>query len=319
MSLISVIVPVYKVENYLTQCVRSLTAQTHRDLEIILVDDGSPDGSGALCDRLAEEDERIKVIHRPNGGLSAARNSGLDAAAGEYAAFIDSDDWVEPDMLETLLTLTEKTGADVALCGWRNEYEDGTPSDEKLPGDRLYSRKAVLERLCEPDAACFVIACNRLCRRSIFTDLRFPEGKLHEDEFTAHEIYGRAGSVVTANKAFYHYRRRGGSITTVFSGPGHLDGAEGTYRRYLYLRKDYPELLPKAFRAFLSAYTVAVRDFEPKDERGLARLREIQAMAKELLAAEGGRGVSPKERLIIRQPLLWKKLYAWKGRLNGRA
>ena len=122
-SLISVIVPIYKVEKYLRKCVESILSQTHTNLEIILVDDGSPDNCGAICDEYAKQDARIKVIHKPNGGLSDARNAGLDIMTGEYVAFVDSDDWIGPRMYETLLQMLKLFQADIAIGGVADELE----------------------------------------------------------------------------------------------------------------------------------------------------------------------------------------------------
>ena len=146
---ISFIVPVYKTRPYLKTCVDSLLAQTESDLEIILVDDGSPDGAGALCDELAASDERVRVIHQQNAGLSAARNRGLDVADGEWIAFIDSDDWCEKDLAGSMIAAAEHDGADIAVCGWVSEYEkDGViaASEERLPEAGVYTSKDVLSR-----------------------------------------------------------------------------------------------------------------------------------------------------------------------------
>lgn len=145
--LISVIVPIYRVERYLSKCVESILNQTYRHLEIILVDDGSPDGSGAICDEFAEKDSRIRVIHKENGGLSDARNAGIQVAGGEYLAFVDGDDWIEPDMYEAMLGLTEKYGAKL-VCAGRYDENDSTGEmviglcpqrEEALPGTEVFA------------------------------------------------------------------------------------------------------------------------------------------------------------------------------------
>lgn len=124
MAVISVIVPVYKVEKFLDRCINSIIQQTFTNLEIILVDDGSPDRSGEICDEWKMKDKRIRVIHKENGGLSDARNKGLDVATGDYVAFIDSDDWIDPDMFQLLYDATQKYQADIAECSWRCIYSD---------------------------------------------------------------------------------------------------------------------------------------------------------------------------------------------------
>lgn len=136
--LISVIVPVYKVEQYLEKCVNSITAQTYSNLEIILVDDGSPDKCGDICDSLAEKDKRIKVIHKMNGGLSSARNAGIDIATGQYIGFVDSDDFIEPEMYEKLLKLIKQEGTKLAVCAVNYVYEDGKKNEETIARSKLY-------------------------------------------------------------------------------------------------------------------------------------------------------------------------------------
>ena len=179
--MISIIVPVYQVEPYLNRCVRSLLEQTYTDLEIILVDDGSPDGCPALCDAWAGKDARVRVIHKPNGGLSDARNAGLTAASGEEIAFVDSDDWVDPDMLERLHNQMEETGADLAACGVTWEYPGGHSEVPHPLEDRLYTgRKAIMRAYIQ---TCMVrtTVWNKLYRRAV-VDLSL----IHISEPTRH-------------------------------------------------------------------------------------------------------------------------------------
>ncbi len=321
MSRISIIVPVYKVEAYLDACAESLVGQTYRDLEIILVDDGSPDNCGRMCDGWAEKDSRIRVIHQENGGLSAARNSGIRAASGDYISLIDSDDWIDFDMMETMLGVLEKTGADIALCGWVNEYEnEDREADEVLPGDRVLTRQEALARLAGEEAVPYIVAWNRLCRRSIYDGIEFPVGKIHEDEYTTHEILGAAKSVVTVNSAFYHYRHRAKSImTTENAEESHLKTAEFSALRFDWFgANDAAVLQPACFKTFLSAYTMAVRDLDPANEafkdRILAMSRKGQEMRKQLKDLK----LSGKDELILKAPFMWRKLYALKGKLTGR-
>ena len=150
MAMISVIVPVYKVEPYLDRCVKSVVDQTFSDLEIILVDDGSPDNCPAMCDAWAARDSRVRVIHKPNGGLSDARNTGMAAATGEYISFVDSDDWIAAEMLERLIQALERDQSDIAACAVEMVWEDGTPSElltvqTNCILDRHEAQKALLE------------------------------------------------------------------------------------------------------------------------------------------------------------------------------
>ena len=241
MKKISVIVPVYKVEAYLERCVQSLCRQTYPNLQIILVDDGSPDNSGALCDALAACDNRIQVIHKQNGGLSDARNVGIAHADGDYIAFIDSDDWIDPTMLETLLSLCEQHDAQIAECSYRSIYHDFVQAETNCSG-------AVMEftpvqaigsnldwKYCKP------VAWNKLYRKDIIGEIRYPVGKLHEDEFTTHLFYLAAKKIVYIDIALVNYERRNaGSITASFR-PKNLEACEAFLEK-VHLIWSRPEL-----------------------------------------------------------------------------
>ena len=227
--LLSIIVPVYKVENYLPKCIDSILAQTFTDFELILVDDGSPDDCPALCDAAAEKDARVRVIHQKNGGLSAARNAGLDAARGAWIGFVDSDDYIAPEMYETLYKAVQSTGADLALCDYAEVDEAGTPcppmhvslSEGELTGQELLKRASGLM---------VQLAWNKLYCRAIFTQLRYPEGKLNEDLFLIPEVCLQIQKAVVVPKALYYYVQRGGSIMSGNKTLRHFDAAEAAQR-----------------------------------------------------------------------------------------
>ena len=191
---LSVIVPVYKAEDYLARCVESLLAQRVADFELILVDDGSPDASGKLCDACAEaHPDKVRVLHLENGGQGRARNHGLEIAKGEYIGFVDSDDWVEPDMYAKLRACAERESADLVVCGIRAIRDDGTA--ESLP----------VWREGEPMAAAGS-ACNKLFRRSLIGDIRFPEGLWYEDFAFSAKLLLRAKKAVYLPEDLYDYR-----------------------------------------------------------------------------------------------------------------
>lgn len=237
MELISVIVPVYKVEDCLDKCVRSIAEQTYSNLEIILVDDGSPDRCGAMCDAWAEKDSRIRVVHKENGGLSDARNAGLQVATGSLISFIDSDDWIEPDFLEALLTAMEQQDAQIAECAVDLVDEDGNllrlreaaqvPVVEKHEG---------LHRLIQEDGI-FQTVWNKLYRRHVLEGILFEKGKCHEDDFWTYQIFDRMDRLAVVNRPMYHYLQRSGSIMGVGYSLKRLDGLEARYRRMEYLSK----------------------------------------------------------------------------------
>ncbi|NFG60722.1 glycosyltransferase [Clostridium sp. CMCC3677] len=214
MKLVSVIVPIYKVEKYLIRCVESIQKQTYKNLEIILVDDGSPDSCGKMCDELAEKDKRIKVIHKVNGGLSDARNVGIEVAKGEYLVFVDSDDWLDLDMIELLYNLCEQRDAEIAECSYRNLYMDGIIEEtrctaEIIEADSLLALEGMLDwKYFKP------VAWNKLYKKSVFKDVRYPKGKIHEDEFTTYKYIYNANKIVYVDVSKYNYdRRRVDSIT----------------------------------------------------------------------------------------------------------
>lgn len=222
--LISVIVPIYKVEKYLARCVDSILCQTYQNLEVILVDDGSPDGCGAICDAYAQKDSRVRVIHKPNGGLSSARNAGIDAAAGEYLAFIDSDDWIDADMMELLYNTMLHHNAQIAECSFRhilqNRVEEETPCTAScIVGTNLDALEGCLDwKHFKP------VACNKLYSRKIIQDIRYPVGRLHEDEFTTYKFFYNADKVVYIDVSKYNYdHTREDSITNKKFNEDHLD------------------------------------------------------------------------------------------------
>ena len=209
---ISVIIPVYKVENELKRCVDSVLNQTYKNLEILLIDDGSPDNCPKMCDEYAEIDSRIRVIHKENGGLSDARNAGLEVAQGEYIAFIDSDDWVEDDYIEILYTNAIKEKADISIIGFTMVWDGGkirrfSRDEEYYVFDR---EQAIRELLIQSKFFCMV--CQKLYKAYIFQNIRFPVGKLYEDVAISMPTFLKAKKVVVSGKTKYNYYQRKTSI-----------------------------------------------------------------------------------------------------------
>ena len=208
---ISIIVPVYKTERFLGACIASIQAQTFADFELILVDDGSPDNCPALCDAAAEKDARIRVVHQKNRGLSGARNAGLDAARGEWLAFVDSDDTVTPDFCEKLYAAVQDTGAQMAVCNYRQVDEALQPIEEQY----LHVRREIItpaQALERSTLLPYMVVWNKLYHRSIFDDLRFAEGKLNEDTMLISYAYEKAEKIANIPDALYLYRKVAGSI-----------------------------------------------------------------------------------------------------------
>ena len=245
MDLISVIVPIYKVEAYLDRCVESIVSQTYKNLQIILVDDGSPDRCGAMCDAWAEKDSRITVIHKENGGLSDARNAGLAVATGEYISFIDSDDYIAPDFLQSLLTAMEDTGAEIAACGVAYVDEDDNVLRQRpvAPGAAI-PKTETLRRLVLEDGV-YQTVWNMLYRRHVIDGILFEKGKCNEDDFWTYQIFDRITALALVDQPLYYYLQRTGSIMGAGYSPKRLDGLEARHLRMTFLQK-YPELAPLA-------------------------------------------------------------------------
>ena len=228
--LISVIVPVYRVEDYLDECVGSIVAQTYRNLEIILIDDGSPDGCPELCERWAADDARIRVVHKPNGGLSSARNAGLDIATGDYIAFVDSDDRIDPGMIETMHGWIDgHDGVDVAMCGTVKVFDDGREQhiDGHLPA-RTFARAEALRSFLYHRARMASAVWNKLFDAGFFRGsdaIRFPEGLNSEDYFVLSRVYDTMRGLYFDPTPLYRYRIRGNSITTAAVNRHSLDKA----------------------------------------------------------------------------------------------
>ena len=213
MTRISVIVPVFNVRDYLETCVKSIQAQTVADWELILVDDGSADGSGELCDRLAEADGRIRVLHRTNAGVGAARNAGLDAAKGEYILFLDGDDSYEPVAMERLLSLIEDTGADAAAAGalWVNEK--GEITKHIAPQNGVYASTEDILRAFFLHSAGLDSCWGKLFRTSVLKDIRFSAYTRAEDALFCARALTRCGVYSVSKETLYRYLRRSDSVT----------------------------------------------------------------------------------------------------------
>lgn len=247
-TMLSVIVPVYNVEAYLPRCVDSILAQTYSNLEVILVDDGAKDASGAICDAYAAKDPRVKVIHKENGGLSSARNAGLDIALGEYIAFVDSDDWIEPDAYRHLLEVMEKY--DVRLvCGGRYDVDGGTgektvglcpAKEEPISGEELAGRIFLWD-------GCDSSACDKLYHRSVLENFRYPEGKVCEDVPVTYKIVLAAEKAAMSDRPFYNYYHRPGSISMAFSiTEKTFHFSQHTEAIYPYIRENHPAIANQA-------------------------------------------------------------------------
>ena len=238
---ISVIVPVYNVEQYLERCVDSIINQTYTNLEIILVNDGSTDNSGKLCDELAKKDERIRVIHKENGGLSDARNRGIDESESDLVGFIDSDDYIDSDMYEVLLKNLNDTDADLSMCALYDVYNN-TPEAQVTNKEtwKLSSEQAI--KMVMEAKILSVTAVNKLYRKSLFTDLKFEVGKIAEDAFIMIKLLDKCEKIVATNEKKYYYVHRENSITTQKFSKKFLNVIEAYEQNSNIILEKYPKL-----------------------------------------------------------------------------
>lgn len=221
-NLISIIVPVYNVEEYVERCIDSIITQTYTNIEIIIVDDGSIDSSSQIVDEIAHKDQRIIVVHQKNGGLSAARNTGIDIAKGRFIIFVDSDDFISNSMVEVLYNNIIEYNADLSVCDYYI-CENGVIPNDKTNNDVTCFEENILSRIYEDDRRS-IVAWNKLYKADLFKQLRYPVGRLHEDEFVIQHILSQCKRVVYTEKKLYYYIIRSGSIMNNKSPQNALDG-----------------------------------------------------------------------------------------------
>lgn len=203
---ISVIVPVYNMEKYMGQCLDSIINQTYRNLEIILINDGSTDASPEICNFYAQKDKRVRVIHQKNAGIAEVRNVGVQEATGDYIAFVDSDDWIDITMLEKLFNLIKESEADIAQCGYYRTDRDALPKDNQVPNISVYENEDILELLyCQNIRVETIVSWNKLYRRSVFDGIQYPTGRVGEDFATIYKILYNAKKLVRTSEQLYYY------------------------------------------------------------------------------------------------------------------
>ena len=238
--LISVIIPIYNVELYLKDCINSIICQTYTNLEIILVNDGSPDNCGAICDEYALKDARVKVIHKENGGLSDARNAGLDICTGDYISFVDSDDVVHPQFIQVMYNNLIETDSDLSICFLKRfTKKEEIKNDFINPGLKIFTKNQIFYEFYEHKySPNIVVAWNKLYKRKLFDNIKYPKDRKHEDEFVIHHILNKCNTVVFNFVELYYYRQREGSIMSKFSVSGYYDYLQALQDRVFFC-KDY--------------------------------------------------------------------------------
>ena len=325
MKKISIIVPVYKVEKYLDKCVESIVNQTYKDLEIILVDDGSPDNCPKICDEWAKKDDRIKVIHKKNGGLSDARNIGMNTATGDYLGFVDSDDVISIDMYKNLIEIIEKNDADISAC------QECIFNDEENPifvNDNVVTiiedNNEALNDIINNEVILSYV-WNKLYKKELWKNITFPFGKNYEDTFVLHKVISKARKVVVINSAMYGYRRRSNSITTNWSKSNMCDFIEANNARYNDLKNNDKVLdslnivrLRSAYTSHVGATIIGDKEFYNNEllvnEYNFLKKKENRKYYKEFIKSKVKKISMLKIVLLINRELFWKI----RTRNNGR-
>ena len=284
MPTISVIVPIYKVEKYIHRCIDSILAQTYRDFELILVDDGSPDNCGAICDGYAAKDSRIVVIHQENGGLSAARNAGIDWAFAnsdsQWLTFIDSDDWVHAEYLQRLLDAAEEHGVYLSVCGYAETQGEevfcGVSASQLWSPEDFYVQHNVNA----------IVAWGKLYRKEAFAAVRYPVGRLHEDEFTTHKLLFACDKIAVIPEPLYAYFQNPEGITKSQWNPKRLDAAYGLNAQRLFFREKGFERAHRMAAAACASHLCGAIDRLRQFPGSKKNMRKVRRMLRVILRQE---------------------------------
>ena len=304
---ISIIIPIYNVEAYLDKCISSILHQTYKNLEIILVDDGSPDSCGTICDKYAKIDNRINVIHKKNGGLSDARNAGLKIATGEWITFVDSDDWLESNSLEHMISLANKYHADLIIGGTK-----------KIKGNncimQIYTISEEQTIMNTEQAICdFFInrwaSWARLYKSNIHKNVFFPVGEINEDEAIVLTILEKCTKIIRTSKIVYNYRFRPESITTTSFHPKKLDWCKHCKQNLDYITNKYPDLIPLARKRYISSLMWALNNITYNTKEFKIPIEKIRQELKNNLCFLNG--FSFKERFRAFLQVYFYYIYAF--------
>lgn len=311
-DLISVVVPIYNVEKYIENCIKSIINQTYDNLEIILVDDGSKDNCGKICDEYATKDNRIKVMHKENGGLSDARNCGLEISNGKYVIFIDSDDWIEKNMIELLYSNIIKANADISICEFVEEDEQGKVVSQKIYDNETVvfdSEGAIKDLIIQKTLTNH--AWNKLYSKKIFNNVRYPKGQLMEDISTTYKLFENSKKIIYQNTALYHYLQRSKSILGNITRRRIDDQDKAINERNEYLQNKYPQLIKEIeidnLKNVKTLYYLAIIG-NYKDMYNSNKYKEYYKVAKEYYK-KNQENIDDKDKLSLKLFYTNKELY----------
>ena len=294
--LVSVIVPVYNVEKYLKRCVESILAQTYKNLEIILIDDGSTDGSGKMCDKWKEKDERVEVYHKQNGGLSDARNYGLDRAKGKYIILIDSDDYVADGYVEKLLKNMLDYKCDIATCGEVLFVNNISKSKNDIKIEKMASKEALEKMLYQSELN--NSAWGKLYKKELFDGIRYPYGKIYEDIGTTYRLIMTSDSIIVSDEELYYYRQRKDAISKADFSRNTLDIVEMVDKMGKDVIKAHPDLEKAVNSRKLNAYYFVIRQMPVRDPERKRLIKKAKKIRRGVLFDEKVR-VKTKVGIVI--------------------
>lgn len=302
-NMVSVIIPVYQVEKYIRKCINSVINQTYQNIEILLIDDGSPDNSGRICDEYALKDNRVKVIHKKNEGVSSARNMGLDICCGEYIMFLDSDDYIAEDAVEKALNALVLNQSDICVFNVVLITEDGEVIDDGREANPIVNEIITADDFYKKfrEGNCwYYIISNKLYRRKIFEELRYPVGKIHEDSFVIHNIIDRSQTTVCIDDKLYYYVQTKNSIMRNAYSAKRLDDAEATLERSLFfLQKNKIDELQYALNLALYILNEGYLKLDRGDEFVKERFFEIKKQFRSIYLEARNTKIDGKTKIKI--------------------
>ena len=313
-DLISIVVPIYNVEQYLKRCVDTIINQTYKNIEIILVDDGATDNSGKICDEYIQKDNRIKVIHKENGGLSDARNVGLENANGKYIAFIDSDDYISKDFIQKLYKFCIENGCEIAQCSYQRVYDNSSISENtnaEIVTTIMNRNEAILKMFASKNSE-YTVAWNKLYKTSLFNSgIRYPKGMLHEDEATTYKLFYEAKKIVVTNEELYYYLIRENSITNKKYTLKRLDFIQELEEQLEFFKSRnenelYIETYYRYARGLIQAYFRCKRNIEDSENVQVELMQKYKNASKELLKMKE---ISLKRKAILKLGVCFPNLY----------
>lgn len=293
-KLVTVVIPIYKVEKYLNRCIESVVKQTYKNLEIILVDDGSPDRCPQMCEEWKQKDSRIKVIHRENGGLAAARNSGINVAQGQYIAFVDSDDYMHPEYIEILYHIMKEENADLVACDHQEVGAEEIISMPKIGINGI--KKKHLEEVTPVTIG--ITAWNKLYKKQLFDEVRYPEGKIHEDAGVWWRIVYRTKHIAAVSNVLYYYCVNMDSIMRKEFSMKHMDLIDVLYDEYEEFKtidkNIAAEIMEKCMNSFVAIYKGLVESRNWTEENKKVFLKEYREKLQEYVKIKG---ISSKNKI----------------------